>query len=141
MTSRQEELVTLLRELVAIDTTSARSNVPLLERITPRLERAGFKLERQVYVDAVSGETKVNLLATKGGTPGIPPALALVGHTDCVPFDRAWTEALTLTEREGKLYGRGSCDTKGFIACALMAALTAPDDALKGGVMVLLTAD
>src|SRR5690606_27652809 len=141
MTSRQEELVTLLRELVAIDTTSARSNVPLLEHITPRLEKAGFSLERQTYVDAVSGETKVNLLATKGGTAGEPPALALVGHTDCVPFDPQWTEALALTERDGKLYGRGSCDTKGFIACALTAALNAPEDAVKKGLMVLLTAD
>src|SRR5690606_23839988 len=66
---------------------------------------------------------------------------ALVGHTDCVPFDPAWTEALALTERDGKLYGRGSCDTKGFIACALSAALDASDADLAGGLMILLTAD
>jgi acetylornithine deacetylase len=47
--------------------------------------------------------------------------LALVGHTDTVPFDPAWAEALTLTRRDGKLYGRGACDTKAFIAAALTA--------------------
>lgn len=140
MSGRQAELVGLLRELVAVDTTSARSNVPLLELIIPRLERAGFRIEQQAYVDP-RGTPKVNLLAHKGGRPGEPPALALVGHTDCVPFDPDWGEALALTEREGRLYGRGSCDTKGFIACALSAALHASDEDLGGGLMILLTAD
>jgi acetylornithine deacetylase len=47
--------------------------------------------------------------------------LALVGHTDTVPYDPNWSEATNLTERDGKLYGRGACDTKGFIAAALTA--------------------
>lgn len=140
MSSRQADLIELLRELVAVDTTSARTNVPLLELIVPRLTRAGFRIERQTYADP-KGATKVNLLAFKGGRAGEPPALALVGHTDCVPFDPDWREALALTERDGKLYGRGSCDTKGFIACALSAALRAPDEELGGGLMILLTAD
>ena len=54
---------------------------------------------------------KVNLRRGAGGSEG-RAELALVGHTDCVPFDAAWTEALKLTERDGKLYGRGACDTK-----------------------------
>jgi acetylornithine deacetylase len=53
--------------------------------------------------------------------------LALVGHTDCVPFDPAWAEALAGAERDGRITGRGAADTKGFLAAALVAASrTAP---------------
>jgi acetylornithine deacetylase len=131
-------LVRSLAELVALDTTSSRSNQPLVDLVAPRLERAGFRLERQRYRDD-AGVEKVNVVAVKGGRAGQPPALALVGHTDCVPFDPAWKEALTLTERDGRLYGRGACDTKAFIACALSAAEAAGE--VPGGLMVVLTAD
>ncbi len=58
-----------------------------------------------------------------------------------MPFDAAWAEALTLVEREGKLYGRGACDTKGFIAAAL-AAIEATDlSSLKRPLALVLTAD
>ncbi len=111
-------LVTLLRELVAIDSTSTRTNLPVIEALERRLLSLGFSCELQRYRDD-AGVEKANLIARVGeGTP----ELSLVGHSDCVPFDPAWTEALTLTERDGKLYGRGSCDTKAFIACALTAA-------------------
>ena len=67
--------------------------------------------------------------------------LVLVGHTDAVPFDPAWAGALELEEREGKLYGRGACDTKGFIAAAL-AALEAFDlGRLRRPLALVLTAD
>ncbi len=111
-------LVTLLRELVAIDSTSTRTNLPFIDVLEQRLTALGFSCEQQRYRDD-AGVEKANLLARVGdGTP----ELSLVGHTDCVPFDPAWTEALSLTARDGKLYGRGSCDTKAFIACALQAA-------------------
>jgi acetylornithine deacetylase len=108
----------LLAELVAVDSTSTRSNGAMLDALEPRLAALGFRCERQRYVDD-AGVEKANLLATEGD--GLPE-LSLVGHSDCVPFDAGWTEALRLTEREGKLYGRGACDTKAFIACALAAA-------------------
>lgn len=107
-----------LAELVAIDTTSSRTNLPLVELLEGRLEAAGFTCRRHRYLDEAKVE-KVNLLAQRGEGR---PELALVGHTDCVPYDAAWAEALTLTERDGRLFGRGACDTKGFIACALHAA-------------------
>ena len=67
--------------------------------------------------------------------------LVLVGHTDAVPFDPAWDAALRLEERGGNLYGRGACDTKGFIAAAL-AALAAVDlAALRRPLALVLTAD
>jgi acetylornithine deacetylase len=67
--------------------------------------------------------------------------LALVGHTDTVPYDAGWTEATTLTERDGKLYGRGSCDTKGFIAAVLTAIETIDMTRLRLPLALIFTAD
>jgi acetylornithine deacetylase len=108
----------LLAQLVAVDSVSSRSNLPMLEVIEAQLAGSGFALERQNV-----GPGKANLMARKG--PRGPGGLALVGHTDTVPYDAAWSEALKLSEREGRLYGRGACDTKGFIAAALGAARSA----------------
>ena len=121
----EDELKTTLAALVAIDSTSARSNVPMVELIENLLRPGGFAFDRHPYLDD-GGVEKVNLVAHRPGT-GEVSALALVGHTDCVPFDPSWTGALSLAEREGRLYGRGACDTKAFIACALTAALRHPD--------------
>ena len=114
----EAELKETLRALVAIDSTSSRSNGPVIDFLAPRLERAGFALRRHRYLDE-AGTEKVNLIAERG--PGAE-RLALVGHTDCVPFDPAWEGALRLEEQDGRLFGRGACDTKAFIACALSAA-------------------
>jgi len=130
-----DPLVSLLTELVAIDSTSTSSNAPVVEVLERRLTAQGFTCERQRYVS--DGVEKVNLLATLGD--GLPE-LALVGHTDCVPFDPAWKEALTLTERDGRLYGRGACDTKGFIAAAVIAAERAKDE-LGKPLLLVFTAD
>lgn len=130
------ELHTLLAQLVAIDSTSTRPNAPMLDALEPRLKAAGFKTERHRYKDE-AGVEKANLLASLGD--GIPE-LALVGHTDCVPFDPAWKEALTLTPRDGKLYGRGSCDTKAFVACAVLAA-EATKAKVKKPLLLCFTAD
>jgi acetylornithine deacetylase len=100
---------------VAVDSVSSRSNLPMIELIEHVVKRLGFVAVRQEI-----GPGKANLVARKGS--GASGGLALVGHTDTVPYDSSWTEALTLTERDGNLYGRGACDTKGFIACALAAA-------------------
>ena len=77
-----DALVTLLKDLVAVDSTSARSNLPVLEVLEPRLAALGFRCERQRYLDE-AGVEKANLLASLG--VGLPE-LALVGYTDCVPF-------------------------------------------------------
>jgi acetylornithine deacetylase len=133
-------LRSLLGELIAVDTTSSRPNAPLVQVAQRKLEAAGFRTERVPYRDE-SGVEKVNLVAVKGGTGGEErAALALVGHSDCVPYDAEWTDALRLTERDGKLFGRGACDTKGFIACALHAA-TRYTGPLRAPLMVVLTAD
>jgi acetylornithine deacetylase len=132
--SMEQGLKETLRQLVAVDTTSSRSNAPLVDLVEPRLRALGFQCERMNYVDA-AGVPKVNLLA-RYGTFEVA-RLALVGHTDCVPYDPAWTDALTLTERDGRLYGRGACDTKAFIACALHAV----ERVRRDGLLVMFTAD
>ena len=122
----------LLRELVAIDSTSARSNLPLLEALERHARAAGFSPRRQEWTDA--GVRKGNLICSRGGEQG---GLALVGHSDCVPFDPAWPEALAPQMREGKLYGRGSADTKAFLAAMLTAASRSRSEPLQ----LVFTAD
>src|SRR5207245_578440 len=63
------------------------------------------------------------------------------GHTDTVPYDAAWTDALRLTERDGKFFGRGACDTKAFIAEALTAIQTIDLATLKKPLALIFTAD
>jgi acetylornithine deacetylase len=130
------DVISVLRDLVAIDSTSTKSNVPIIDALEARLLASGLRCERQRYVDD-AGVEKHNLLAFHG--VGLPE-LALVGHSDCVPFDAGWTEALTLTERGDFLYGRGSCDTKAFIACAV-TAMAKVKDRLKRPALLIFTAD
>jgi acetylornithine deacetylase len=113
------EIVDTLRQLVAIDSTSSRSNLPVLDWLEPRVRGLGFETRRMLWRDQV-GVEKGNLVCRLG--PDETGGLALVGHTDCVPFDADWGEALSGNVREGKLYGRGSADTKGSIAAMLAAA-------------------
>lgn len=131
-----DPVVSLLAELVALDSTSTRSNAPVIGLLERRATALGFRCQRQPYLDG-DGVEKINLLAFLG--QGLPE-LALIGHTDCVPFDASWTEALTLRERDGNLYGRGACDTKAFIACALVAAERARDR-LTRPLLLVFTAD
>ena len=112
-----------LAELVAIDSVSSRSNSTIVDYLAQRCEAIGLRVKRLPYTDE-HGVEKTNLIALAGtGFSGEPPEveLVLVGHTDTVPYDPNWTDALRLTEREGKLYGRGACDTKAFIAATVTA--------------------
>ncbi|MDQ3819223.1 MAG: acetylornithine deacetylase [Acidobacteriota bacterium] len=110
-----------LAELVAIESTSNGSNAEIINHLAARAERLGLSLRHLPYVDE-QGVEKANLIAVAGTeAEDIEVELAIVGHTDTVPFDPMWADALKLIERDGKLYGRGSCDTKGFIAAALTA--------------------
>ncbi len=118
------DLVPLLRSLVAIDSTSSRSNLPVLDVLEERARALGFDTRRATWLDE-NRVDKGNLICRRG--PDAPGGLALVGHTDCVPFDAEWNEALAGAERNGCVHGRGAADTKGFLAAALAAAsLTRP---------------
>jgi acetylornithine deacetylase len=107
-----------LAELVAIDSVSARSNSPIISYLRQRCESRGLLVNELPHIDA-NGEPKINLVAQTQAEATVE--LALVGHTDTVPYDPDWADALRLTEEDGKLFGRGACDTKAFIAAALTA--------------------
>jgi acetylornithine deacetylase len=108
----------ILRELIAVDSTSAKSNGPVLDVLERHARALGFTTRRLEWTD-VAGVPKANLIAHRGSDQG---GLALVGHSDCVPFDASWDGALRAEERDGNLYGRGAADTKCFLAAALSAA-------------------
>jgi acetylornithine deacetylase len=109
--------VEMLAKLVSFDTTSHRSNLPLIEDVAAYLDGLGvpYRLSHDE-----SGE-KANIHAVIG-TPG-PGGLALSGHVDTVPVDgQAWaSDPFTLRAAGGKLYGRGTADMKGFVASCLAA--------------------
>jgi acetylornithine deacetylase len=108
--------VEMLRRLVAFDTTSRDSNLALIHWVRDYLAEHGIA-SRLVHDE--SGK-KANLFATIGPMNG-HGGIVLSGHTDVVPIDgQEWSSApFTITERDGRLYGRGTCDMKGFVAVAL----------------------
>lgn len=108
--------IPLLEKLVSFDTTSSESNLALIEFVEAYLAEYGVSAER---VMSPCG-TKANLIARVG--PETSGGVMLSGHTDVVPVEgQPWsTDPFTLHDGEdGRLYGRGTCDMKGFIACAL----------------------
>ncbi|HEX6728507.1 MAG TPA: acetylornithine deacetylase [Pyrinomonadaceae bacterium] len=131
-----------LAELVAINSVSALPNEPIITYLERRVESLGFVTRRFSYIDETTVE-KINLIAVAGTKLSEPTEveLALVGHTDTVPFDPNWHEALKLTERDGNLFGRGSCDTKAFIAAALTAVQDFDLARLRRPLAFVFTAD
>lgn len=107
----------ILAQLVSFDTTSRGSNLALIDHARDYLSSYG--VESRLVMDATG--QKANLWATIG--PADRPGVILSGHTDTVPVDgQDWaSDPFALDAREGRLYGRGSCDMKGFLACALAA--------------------
>lgn len=107
----------LLAKLVGFDTTSRESNLHLIEFVRDYL--AGFGVHCELIFN--EPRSKANLFATLG--PPQVPGIVLSGHTDVVPVDgQAWSVApFELSEHDGKLYGRGTADMKGYIACVLAA--------------------
>lgn len=113
----------LLQTLVGFDTTSRESNLQLIAFVRDYLASHGVASE-VIYNEA---RTKANLFASIG--PLEVPGIVLSGHTDVVPVDgQPWSvPPFELTERDGRLFGRGTADMKGYIACvlALVPALVA----------------
>ena len=109
-----------LTRLIAFDTVSRHSNLALIDDVKAYCEQLGLTVDL-TFNDA---KNKANLFVTVPAgkdADEINHGLVLSGHTDVVPVDgQDWTsEPFTATIRGDKLYGRGACDMKGFIACAL----------------------
>ena len=110
--------IALMERLVGFDTTSRHSNLQLIEWVEALLAQLGVRSTRVANEDG----RKANLYASLG--PQGEGGVVLSGHTDVVPVDgQPWSsDPWTLTERDGRLHGRGTCDMKGFLALALAAA-------------------
>jgi acetylornithine deacetylase len=109
--------IDILAALVGFDTTSRNSNLPLIAWIEDYLDSHGVS---HLRVPDETG-TKANLWVTVG--PPDQPGYILSGHTDVVPVDgQTWaSDPFQLSARDGRLYGRGTTDMKGFVACCLAA--------------------
>lgn len=109
--------IEMLERLVGFDTTSSRSNLPLLDFVESYLAEHGVPSRRIPNTDG----TKANLMATIG--PVGEPGVVLSGHTDVVPVEgQDWSsDPFTLVARHGKLFGRGTADMKSFDAAVLAA--------------------
>src|SRR5215813_10541720 len=127
-----------LRELVAIDSVSARSNEAIISYLERKCQAAGLLTDRFPHADE-NGAAKINLVARSAAATEIE--LALVGHTDTVPYDPNWSDALRLNLRDGKLFGRGACDTKAFIAAVLTAVEMIDLQSLTKPLALIFTAD
>jgi len=135
-----------LADLVAIDSVSTHSNAAIISYLQKRCESRGLRVQTFPHVDP-HGENKINLVARTSNSakpnesPGETVELALVGHTDTVPYDPTWADALRLTETDGKLFGRGACDTKAFIAATLTAIETLDLTTLQRPLALVFTCD
>lgn len=133
----------MLRQLIATPSVSSsderfdQSNRGVIDRIAEWASELGFS----VRVDPLPGQPdKANLIAKLGdGEDG----LVLSGHTDTVPYDAdRWTDdPFELTERDGRLYGLGTADMKGFFAAALHAIVRSEPSRIRRPIVLLATAD
>ena len=127
----------ILARLIAEPTVSRTSNLTLLDYVEDLLRPVGASIERFSHPDG----SRANLWATIG--PEGPGGVVLSGHTDVVPVeDQDWSvDPFTLVERDGRFYGRGTADMKGFVAAALHAALLASARPLKTPLHLALSYD
>ena len=127
----------ILDRLVAFPTVSRDTNLPLIDWVEQYLSDLGVASRR---VPSRCG-TKAHLFAQVG--PDVPGGVVLSGHTDVVPVEgQAWsTDPWQVVERDGRLYGRGTCDMKGFVALALAAVPLAQAAGIRRPLQLALSYD
>jgi len=122
-----DKTILILEDLVAYPSISSESNLDIINYLANKLESCGAK------VDVMTSEkgNQANLFATIG--PEIDGGIVFSGHTDVVPAKELnWnSDPFQLTNKDNALYGRGSCDMKGFIASTLVAAENLKDKKLN----------
>jgi len=141
----EEQLATLIG-LPSVSSCSPafdQSNRQVIDQLASWLTEIGFQCEiteLSTNQGASNTQGKANLVATLGSGSG---GLVLSGHTDTVPFDDGkWqSDPFTLSERDGRFYGLGSSDMKGFFAVAIEAAQRYTASDLKHPLIILATAD
>jgi len=129
--------IALLERLAAFDTESDKSNLPLIDFVEEYLRGHDIPVLR---APNAAGD-KTALLATIG--PMVEGGIVLSGHTDVVPVEgQKWTsDPFKLRSADGRLYGRGSCDMKGFDAIALAMIPSFKKAALRRPIQILLSYD
>ncbi|MEL6532038.1 MAG: acetylornithine deacetylase [Pseudomonadota bacterium] len=127
----------LLDKLVSFPTVSRESNLPLIDWVEDYLDGFGVTCHRDYDVTG----KKASVFAHIG--PEEDGAVILSGHTDVVPVDgQDWsTDPFSVTERDARLYGRGTCDMKGFDALALSLVAPAMERGLKRPLQICLSRD
>jgi acetylornithine deacetylase len=142
MSIDSRQLLQQLEDVVRIPSISSAnseldlSNKPIIDYLADQFDSLGFQCE---LVPCPSGE-KFNLIATLGSGPG---GLVLAGHSDTVPMDQElWSvDPLRLTEKDGKLYGLGITDMKGFFPIVMEAVRPLLESEFREPLIVLATAD
>ena len=127
----------MIDRLIGFDTTSSKPNMALIDFVADYLDGLGVKSHRFTNADG----SKANLFATLG--PEVPGGVVLSGHSDVVPVEgQAWdSDPFKVTERDGALYGRGTCDMKSFIAVALALAPRFLEAPLKKPIQLAISYD
>ena len=129
----------ILLDLIGTPSVSSASNQGVIEYARRWLQPSQWDVRTFPYTDP-NGMGKANLIAVpKKGSNREVVELALVCHTDTVPYPDDWPEAVHPKVIDERVYGRGACDVKGFLACILAAV--ADLDLAERSVAVVLTAD
>ncbi len=136
---RTKDIVETLSSLVRIRSENPPGDNPEIAYFIHKfLEESGFS--PRIIPASLKGVTMYNVLCSLGGAP----VLVLNAHHDTVPAGEGWTKDPFVPTIEGdKIFGRGTCDTKGSLACMMHAfkALSLVEDDLQGGVLLMAVAD
>lgn len=130
--------ISLLETLIAFPSVSLKPNIGLIQKVQEILAQAGIEC---ILAPDPQDASRTNLFATVGpqGFPGV----LLSGHTDVVPVDgQPWTSPpFEATHKNGRIYGRGAADMKGFVACAVVAMVAAARKPLTRPLQLALSFD
>ena len=137
LTKMNQDVLSLTQALVCIPSVSRDGNEAVTRFLQDWLEQQGFDVETLVYQD-VNGVSKYSLVAKLGQGSG---GLGFFSHSDTVPAAENEWPAFDANIKDGKLYGRGSCDMKGPLAASMIAALQIDKNKLKKPIYIGISAD